>query len=456
MAKKKVEKKKLEKAERKKLQKLVGEMMMPMFEKYQGEVRIYATKNGVIATPSENDADYPEMPESLALTGISKFLGIKNTIEVAQVTIDDKKLWVSRSLCPHLYVKSEEKSSDEKVDVDFSHIGEKDPEQDVTDEKDGEDTDSTPDDNIHPQQPSTPSTTRKKYGERWTSFDGDILNMDMDTDEPKTKKLSGPASEFYNIVNPWGRPEKDQILSFIEFVLKYIGDDRPIGIKELSSMLSVDNARMLRIFRRDKYVAPEHYQDAKYLFVNLLKVLKDKNEPIYSAIVDRVLRVHFDGNWVTSFQLNLVASRDYGASLNYSKIRSLMNEKHGYPFNESQCYKLLTSCINRSNSSYPADMDRFFPRLIKVLRMYGDASELTDEYEVSEENRESVFNTFEKILRGFKKCEYYDEIIAMFSDYIRENGELHLFSPPTYPWLVIKEKDFNAMVGRINNEGAKS
>lgn len=427
MAKKKVEKKKkLEKVERKKLQKLVCEMMMPMFEKYQGEVRIYATKNGVIIAPSENDADYPEMPESLALTGISKFLGIKNTIEVAQVSIDDKKLWVSRSLCPHLYVKSEEKSSDEKVDVDFSHIGEKD-------------------EKIYLQQLPFTSTTKK----------------DTDTTEHKEEKTSNqslaPLSDFYSIFNPIPNtiPEKDQILSFIEFVLRYMGDDKPIGIKELSSMLSVDNARTLRIFRRDKYVAPEHYQDAKYLFVNLLKVLKDKNEYMYRDI-ERILRMHCDGEWVTSFKLNLVASMDYDASLNYSKIRSLMNEKHGYPFHESQCYKLLTRCINRSSFPYPADKDRFFPRLIKILQMYGDTSELTDEYELKEENRAELKNTFEKILRGFKKCEYYDEIIEVFSDYIKEYGDLHLLSPDTNPWAVIKEKDFNAMVGRINNEGEKS
>lgn len=415
MAKKKVEKKKkLEKAERKKLQKLVGEMMMPMFEKYQGEVRIYATKNGVIITPSENDADYPEMPESLALTGISKFLGIKNTIEVAQVSIDDKKLWVSRSLCPHLYVKTEEKTSDEKVDVDFSHIGE-DPIWDDTE---------FCQDNVD-------------------DFDGE----EPDNALPLCDELT---YAFYEIIAE--EVPGDRIFPIIDFILGYINTNgERTGIKKLTSLLSVDNARIVRIIRRDKRVDSIHYSDVKYLFINLLKVLMNNNPVLFSK-VSHAYELYF----ADSERLNLVASNDIEASVTHAEIRSMMTEKHGYPFHESQCYKLLTRCINRSSFPYPADKDRFFPRLIKILQMYGDTSELTDEYELKEENRAELKNTFEKILRGFKKCEYYDEIIEVFSDYIKEYGDLHLLSPDTNPWAVIKEKDFNAMVGRINNEGEKS
>lgn len=442
MAKKKVEKKKkLEKAERKKLQKLVGEMMMPMFEKYQGEVRIYATKNGVMITPSENDADYPEMPESLALTGISKFLGIKNTIEVAQVSIDDKKLWVSRSLCPHLYVKTEEKTSDEKVDVDFSHIGEKDSEwDDIESVQDVLDDDS--------ELNTTNITDLTYYQEKRNVSDNQPADDFDENDE------NDPGYIFYNIIaNP--SPTEDTIITIIEFMLNHLDSNgRRMGVRKLTSLLSVDAADTVRRFRCNKCVFASEYMDARYLFTNLLKVVHENNEALFSRIIYAIEK-YFE----KSEYLYLTLTKDKWAAVVGFNLTVLMNYYGGiYPFHNTKCYVLLNQCIVQSESS------NLLPRLYKILLKYGDASNISSEMRgiiacdipMTDKDIMAICNSFEGILRGFQKSEYYHEIIAMFSRYIKEKGKLYLVSGSDLPWVAIMEKDFDEILERINNEGEKA
>lgn len=215
--------KKMSKAAKKELKKALAEIIFPMFERADHDIKIYATSKGIVIVPAEDDEEYPEMAEGIALNTVSGFLGLKNKITISEISMDKKDgtLYASNSIAPHLYVKTTEQKK-EYVPVDATVASDVEPDS----EEEGEDT--------------TPVTDEVE------DLDARFEDVDGDTDEREDVKMESCHDMLVELLER--NSGQDILDDYIEFSRIVVNAN--IGIRNFINTFPTDMQKTMRRLRR--------------------------------------------------------------------------------------------------------------------------------------------------------------------------------------------------------------
>lgn len=216
--------KKLKKEAMKEFRKALAEIVFPMFERADRDIKIYATSKGVVIVPAEDDEDYPEMAEGIALNTVSGFLGIKNKITISEISADkDGKVWSSKSIAPHLYVKQGEQKKEPYVPVEA--VADTDPEEET--------------------EEATPVTDELE--------DLDARFEDVDGSKEEPQEPEEEAKSFSKVIEGYLHVTdgEDVLREFIEYVrLTIVDNDNTFGIRKFIGAFPSNMQITMRKLRR--------------------------------------------------------------------------------------------------------------------------------------------------------------------------------------------------------------